>query len=190
MPPLKDLGRVLKVSALLMIGVGLFSFANAAFSAVAQNEKIVSVCQILQNPKTFDGVEVQVFAEVQSGQGLWLAGGDCEYHVVIGKMRFTDLIALTDPQDIRVSLHRVPYVRDRASRDRLRSALRKAALSGLVVRAVFVGVFETRNPLTTLVDPRNPSMPFGFGDQNVAPGQLLVREVRGVSVEPPRTPAK
>lgn len=138
------------------------------------------MCSLLEGLERWNGVEIEVRGKIRTSGGFWLSGVTCASKVRIGPVTFPDAIALTDPStDKRLKIHPVSFKWDTTSRDDLRRAVREAELLGEEVEATIVGVFETRVPLNTLAGTAEDDYR-GFGNQSMAPGQILIRTVQNI----------
>lgn len=143
------------------------------------------MCELLANPQAYDGLMIEVSGMISTGGGLWLSDGKCRSHITVGDYVFADIVALTDPQDRQFRLHPATFEWNKQDQDnlrealgQLRSALRpddRLNVHGRVVeiQGTVVGLFETRRPIQRLVS--RLGSPSGFGDQGIAPAQLLVK---------------
>jgi hypothetical protein len=150
----------------------------------AEEPKRVDLCVLFADPTRYDGVMISVRGEIVSGHregGPWVSAEDCKNHIDVNGHRFANLIAMTGTQDKGLRLHAVSFTIDRAARDAYKGALRRVDRRTEIVRAIVIGLFETRVPLTALT-PEN-----GFGDQNGAPVQILVKTIEAITVESRRS---
>jgi hypothetical protein len=139
----------------------------------------VDVCDLLATPLRYNGVMVKVTGVIETGGGLWLTA-KCQKHVIAKGQVFPDLIAFADPT-APWALHSVDFRWDEADRDRLRSLTfvplppgTRPSIHGVVIRmsGTVIGLFETRPP-DQMIDKF--SQLAGFGDQGVAPAQILIK---------------
>jgi hypothetical protein len=173
--------RVLLVMAL--------SFWLAPAALFGQEVSRVAICDVFANIERWNGQMVEVQGIIEAWSGYWLAGRNCETRIRIGNVRYENLIALINPKGAeKISLHKVPYVWDLTSWNKFQEAIYYAGFYSERVRMTVVGLYETRTPRDALVNSRFPDQYFGFGDQGVAPAQILVREVKDIVREP--DPAK
>ena len=170
------------------ISSALLIFFGTVLIAMAQNPAKVGLCDLLANPARWNGVMLETRGVITLSHGAWLDGTKtCRRPFVLDGITFDSLIALTDPQDRGLALHRVPYSWDHADWNGIvtMSLQSKPGLEDIV--ATVVGVFETRDPLSSLINLRLPGGKFGFGDQGIAPGQILPRGFKhAVAVPMPR----
>jgi len=167
------------LTVVMLIGV----ISGAEYGQVPQ---AADACDILAHLGEWNGKMVEARAIVAPGD-FWLSGGDCKETAGIGAPTFRSLIALTDPDDRRFALHRVPFKRDVASWNMLVSSLYRADGEHKQVRVTAVGLLEVRpSLLQALADHKlNPSWDIpGFGVQGLAPAQILIKEVRDIAIEP------
>jgi hypothetical protein len=151
----------------------------------AQEPSRVGVCDLFADSARWNGRMVEVRGVVETWSGYWLAGRDCDTKVRVGSVNFDNLIAPTDPALAdRLALHKIAFTWDPASRNSLSEAAYYSTYLGQRLRATVVGLFETRTPKEALVNPRFPDQYFGFGDQGVAPAQIVVKDVKDIVREP------
>jgi len=116
---------------------------------------------------------------------VWLdARTTCESRFVVEGILFENLIALTDPGDKQLAMHDVPYDWNKTVWSTIVGRILRANLSSQRVAVTVVGMFETRVPLKSLVNRRLPMTRMGFGDDNLAPAQILPKEFKAVRVVP------
>jgi hypothetical protein len=156
-----------------------------------QTPKTVTVCELLQDPTKYNGKTIALRGEYSvGGHGLYLRGPDCDGLLITRGYRW--------PSSIWISLTREEYqqrsmrfehlldvqVEVGAVRERERQRRGKGATSEKVT-VTFVGLFETREDLDSLVFRRPDGSLVGIGFRQVpgAPGQLFIDSVKDIVVE-------
>ena len=140
----------------------------------------VDACEILGDPVLWNGVMVRASGQLQSSSGEggpWLSGKDCKSELLIKGERFANIIQLTDPQNDSDRIHRVEYTWDERSRSELRAAVAAMRTSKERFDIEVVGTFETRVPLTLLINENARFKDHGFGHMGAAPAQILVKSI-------------
>jgi hypothetical protein len=141
--------------------------------------RVLSVCELLATPLSFNGKLVAVKGSVMAYQGWWLYDDHCPSNITVQGRSFDNLIAITSPTDL-VRVHDVSFDTDDDSVALITKALGNSATGQPRIIATFVGMFETRQDLS-LVSQNGAFR--GFGHLGAAPGQLLLKECRGVTPE-------
>lgn len=134
----------------------------------------VDVCEVLANIRSFQGNLVEVRGYVD--RGLW--GRHCKSHVVVGSYQFQDFIAVTPTTyDRRLRIHRVEFEEEgKRAAEEFGSIAQHAMQYNKELECTLIGLIETREPIEKLV-LQDGSTPFGFGTQNYAPAQLILKSV-------------
>lgn len=149
-----------------------------AQQGTTDKEPRVTVCELLANMQKWNGRLVEVEGTFRSGTlYIW---DSCPTAITVKGHTFQNVIALADPSVRGVAVHKIPFQRDEASWARFIEATYSEALSGNSLVVTVVGVFETRLDVEQLI--RGDGLPWGFGEQNMAPAQLVVREVRDLKL--------
>ena len=107
--------------------------------------------------------------------GPWLSSKHCQSRVVINGEKFPDIIQLTDPQDRLDRLHAVEFESDKSALAQFSGWLSYLAGKNEALYVTVIGMFETRVPLTELVQEQLPFKDNGFGHMGGAPAQILVK---------------
>jgi hypothetical protein len=157
-----------------------------ATSAVAQVPRadptghLFGVCEVLASPLRFDGSVIRVRGKVGStDEGEWLVGDECRGIFVTGAVEWPSEIALvmpTIPPSLR--LHSPDFTYDWAKGKRIdakRSRLLRSGGSPDCLMFTLTGLFETRREWVKHKYPDGTSKFIGFGHQNEAPAQLLLK---------------
>lgn len=160
-----------------MIRIGILLWT--AHVLLAQDVTDVRLCDLVKDPSSFHGKMVRITGEILRGNmenGPALIDRACADSIKIGDRSFGNVVILTSSWASDGDL-KVPFQWD-SSEARLfeigeRIDPRRERIVGTVI-----GVFETRTPLTLLLTRG------GFGHLSGSSGQILVRTVTDVRVEP------
>lgn len=151
----------------------------SAQQVTPENPFVVSTCDLLGDMPKWNGRLIQVHGDYRQGTlSLW---ADCPTRIIVKGHTFVNLIALADPAELRLAVHRVDFTRDDRSWRRFIEATYSASAHESLKMTV-VGVFETRAIKEQLVF--DDGVLFGFGEQNLAPAQVLVREIKDLTLGP------
>ena len=164
----------------------LISLCILMLGAHDRAAKEVTVCDLLRSTSRYNGEMVQVNGTISTGGGLWLSERPCDQPLIVGGHVFPDWIALADPDNRDLSLHRITFRWPEADRSELmrflvpvggwpdpRVMARNPHGSIRKLRGTVIGLFETRSPLSRLINRFGG--PSGFGDQGEAPAQIIVK---------------
>lgn len=169
----------------MMKFVGILALILQPIGAFAQEPTQVGLCDLFTDIEHWNGRMIEVRGIVEAWSGYWLSGRDCETRIKIGNVKYDNLVALINPKGAeKFVLHKVPYVWNAASWDKFQEAIYYAGFYGERIRMTVIGLFETRTPIEALVNSRFPDQYFGFGDQGVAPAEILVKDVKDIVREP------
>ncbi|HTR39819.1 MAG TPA: hypothetical protein VMH80_28290 [Bryobacteraceae bacterium] len=105
---------------------------------------------------------------------------------MIKAVAFPNLIQIGDPENTFMNIHHVDFTMEERSREDFVGALSMLDPKKERLRVTIVGLFETRTPLSDLVTVNavHPKgLRHGFGDQNVAPAQILVNTIADIRFE-------
>lgn len=141
----------------------------------------VSICELLGNMQKWNGRLVEVRGRQR--RGILYLWDVCPTTITVKEHSFQNVIALTKPMPGHRwwTVRQIPFQIDDASWLRFINAGYQVP-SGKSLALTVVGLFETRLDEQQLV--RNDGVPMGFGDQNLAPAQLVVEEVRDLKFVP------
>lgn len=150
---------------------------------------LVSVCQVLADPQTFDGKLIRLRGVVVgTDEGGFLGAPlQCSKAYKTGDHVWPSWVALTGPGS-RQRLHNPLFVYDPESEqvpfDKYRLLQKKYPDRCLLLTDA--GLFETRADWSKsrAVYPNGSSKYVGFGNDGVAPAQLLLKSVVDVEVDP------
>jgi hypothetical protein len=169
----------------LRIGVGVMVTVAGGLLHGAQRAqeidpvKVYSVCHVLKNLKELNGKMVGVRgALVSGGHGSFLSG-ECPSHVTMKGFTWPDVIWLTFPQS---SEGRSAV--DMTAHERVQKTIKGLRVrEGDQVIVTYVGVLEAKDLAESVgVSSTGQVVGFGFGPDNDAPAQLLIRTVMDPSV--------
>jgi hypothetical protein len=164
--------KVMK-SALLLLATVQMSFGQPS----------VDLCELLKGMEKWNGQLVRVTGILKIGGPIdgseRLAAPSCDAQISIKGYTFSNDLALTEPQS-RAALHKVDYKWDESSRRHYINAMNRTDRGKQHIQLTAIGLFETRSPMTFLV---NKGMPMGFGHMGASPGQILVKTIEDLMVE-------
>lgn len=149
----------------------------------------LSVCQVLSSPLAFNGKLIRLTGlVVETDEGAFVSGeNDCPRIVRTGNHVWPTLIAITSPSS-SARLHNPAFGYDKDSERVPFAKYRelKKHFSDKCLVWTFSGMFETREDWANAQAhyPNGSSKYLGFGNQNLAPGQLLRHGVVDVEVSP------
>ena len=154
---------------------------------------LVSVCQVLAGPQAFDGKMIRlrgVAAGTDEG-GFLSATSQCSTVYKTGGYEWPRWVALTGP-DNGQRLHKPSFVYD-AQSEKIpfgRYRLLQKRYPDRCLLLTDAGLFETRADWSKsrAVYPDGSSKYIGFGNDGVAPAQLLLKSVVDVEVDPECAP--
>ena len=173
---------------LIVLALVFAALGHPLFGQQSEPER-VQICDAFKQRDRWIGKMVEIRGVLESWAGMWLTGRDCPDHVVVDQAKFANLIALTDPQlKVLTRLH-VDFSWDAISRHKLSDVFYYARLLHERVTATVVGVFETDTRREAMVSQFDPTRGMAYGDQGVAPAQILVKEIKDIVREPLPTPA-
>jgi hypothetical protein len=153
----------------------------------------VTVCQVLSNPQRYDGRIIALRGTYRSAVDVGgLAGAGCDGILVTAGYTWPSFVWLASPAS-RGVLHKADFPPNPSAFEKLAALLRQAGFDNhlysakLTATVTFVGLFETYGDLaqrvrSTSYGPRG----FGFGNDDGAPAQLLVKTISldDVVIEP------
>lgn len=160
-------------SALLFAGVTLF-----VYPATANDPAIVSVCELLANREVWDGKYIRVTGLVRND---FLIDAECPVPAVNG-VKFSRSIAIERPG--------APGVRapdswlDKPSARLLEITQEFGLTFGRDVRATITGMFATREAKDLI----RHGAEFGFGNQGVAIGMIVMQSAANITLMPKASP--
>lgn len=154
----------------------------ATFCLFGQEPKQVALCDLLSKLTHWDGQMIETRGVVVASGYLYLEAKNCKLEGEIVNSSFPNWLALTAPSD-HLRLHTVQYKMDQVSLRQVNLDLRRADKNTQQVSATAIGVVETNMP------PKRPGGPpphsyVGFGDQDSAPGQILIKIFKDIVIEP------
>ncbi len=135
-----------------------------------------SVCELLENPLTFNGTLIAVKGFIQRN-GLWIYDDQCPTRITVQGHTFENIIAINDATT-PLRLHDVPFDTDDDSVALIGKTFGQDTTMRADVSATLVGLFETR-PGLNLIAPNGSS--WGFGHLGRAPAELLLKECRAAT---------
>lgn len=146
------------------------------------------MCDLFREPARWNGVLVQVSGVIDPGtggeDGPLLVGKHCDARIVVKGRPFPNLVYLESPLNRRNCLHPVEFEEDYASLRAYRALSRKAEPTRAGIFATIVGLFETRTPLTDLIQEDRPWNRYGFGHLGGSPVQIIVKTMTNMSIVP------
>jgi hypothetical protein len=165
---------------------GAFFILASTLALYGQTAKPIDVCALFADPVAFNGLMIRVRGTILTGAGEggpWLSGEHCRSRISVKNHEFPNIIELADPEDKIQRLHPVDFVWDEASLQQFESMLRRLNRKTEHLRVTVIGVFETRTPLSDLVQEKRPFPDNGFGHMNGSPAQILVKTMLDIQVE-------
>ena len=173
-----------------LAGIALMATANGQVVADdVPSWPLVSVCQVLAAPQTFDGKLIRLRGAVtETDEGSFLSGERlCPNIYKINGHRWPSLVARVDPEDPR-HLHDPHFAYDAKSEagPSAKYALLRKTHPDRCVLWTEAGLFETRADWSRsrITYPDGSSKYVGFGNDGIAPAQLLLKSVVDVEVDP------
>ena len=159
-----------------MVIAGLLAAVIVAWQEQSDGGRFMGVCELLEDQKTHSGKTLRVVGPVAGLHAVMiLVGENCARHIVAGGRQFSDSIVIV-PSDIHPALSAFPISFDGvADFKHLVKLLDQAAQSNEQLVCELRGLFEGRSP-DRLWDSR-VQQPRGFGHLNMAPTQLVLKEV-------------
>lgn len=157
-----------------------------ACNACAEDVTKVGICSLLSDPGNWNGKLIEVRGQVIASNNFWIMGTECPDRIRAKGTVFIAGFVFADPQNKKLSAHSVHYRWDLSTIGQLNSALATAPKTKGHVRATIVGMFETRLPLADLIDEKAPYKFRGFGHMGEAPGQILIKYLKDISIEETR----
>lgn len=169
-------------------------FALVLSQAVPQRDKPLSVCDVLADLQSYNGKMVTIRGIEGGGEGAFLIGENCRKHLVTKGYVWPDLIWITYPwSSLRPgSLH---FQTDQHSVVVTDRAFKRAGFrDGDTAIVTITGLLETYDRLEDHVfsaPVAAQTHALGLGPDNIAPAQLIIREVadpeirRSVTIRPP-----
>lgn len=151
----------------------------------------VDICELFKVPSRWNGEMVSVRAVIEPGfgeGGPWLSGELCNAHVQVKGVTFANVIALRDPRSNSHRLHSVDFQWDEGSKEQLNAVLSPLDWDRQQLRVTVVGLYETWERIGDLIQEGRPYLYNGFGEQNSAPAQILVRNIKDTVVETKNNP--
>jgi hypothetical protein len=158
----------------------LFFFLAAA--AGADDARPVTICDVLQDPAKWNGKMVEVAGPIMTAQNLWVMGR-CDRALEVKGSKFLTGFVLEYPSNKKLISHKVEFDWDEESKSELYVLTEEAMRTNRTVFATVVGMFETRIPVDSLIDANAPYKYRGFGHMGEAPGQIIVKTVKGMRIE-------
>lgn len=143
----------------------------------------VGVCNLLSDPAIWNGKLVEVRGQIIASNDYWIRGTECPDRIRAKGTVFIAGFVFADPQNKKLTAHNVDFHWDLSTLGQLDSALTTAEKTKRHVWATIVGMFETRLPLTDLIDEKAPYKFRGFGHMGSAPGQILIKYLKDISIE-------
>lgn len=164
----------------LVLAISLYA------SLVAAQEKVQTVCEILEHLDRFSGKLVSVRAKVLD---LWLEAEDCKVDIRVEGVAFDNLIAVEWPDSEMVRLKqqpKVPFSHDDRSFRRLEAVLGSTDKRTHSVYADVEGLIVTRNPPLALVwkNLGGENIRIGFGHLGQAPAEIIVKLISAIEIVP------
>ncbi len=182
---------------LLRTCISLIIFATAALTTVAQvNDDavqlwpLVSVCDVLASPQSYNGALLRLRGlGLESNEGSFLrAAADCPVVFKTGIYVWPNLVAITTPLD-RSRIHTPSFQYETDSEQILLSKIKalQEKYPDKCLLITYAGLFETRTDWSKsrAEYPDGSSRYLGFGNQNLAPAQLLAKRAVDVEVDLP-----
>ena len=158
--------------------------ATMVIPAFCQEPEKVAICDAFRQPERWIGKMIEIRGIIEPMGSVFLTGRDCRDHVVFGQARFENFINLADPKDKRLTRLSVGYEWSPASWQALNYAIQYSRLYGERITATVIGMFETDTRKEAMVSKFDPTRGMAYGDQGVAPIQILVKELKDIVRQP------
>ncbi len=169
--------RVILTIATCIAGTMLSGFQS---KETRRPSKVYSVCEVLADLASFNGKMISVRGAVLGGQGTFLVG-NCQSKLVVKGFTWPNLIWLTFPYKSST-----PFNADLATYQHVMDAVKRMhpGKNDQIV-LTYLGVLESddlakRTSLNRMGQPTG----IGFGAQNMAPAQLVIKTVMDPQVIP------
>jgi hypothetical protein len=146
---------------------------------VSKTERVYSVCEVLADLANFHGKIISVRGIVSGGgHGAFLVD-TCPLQIVVKGFTWLNAIALSTPFPPGR-----PFYADRSAFDRADAAAKRLKRrEGDQIVMTYLGMLETADLATrTFVNRNGKPAGLGFGAQNVAPAQLLIKTAMDVDL--------
>jgi hypothetical protein len=157
----------------------LFAVMQLSFGQVP-----VDLCELLKGMERWDGQVVRVTGILKLSGPIdgsdRLAPQSCDAQVRVKGYTFPNDLALNLNPQSKTALHKVDYEWDERSRRRYSGAINRIDRDRQYIQLTVVGLFETRIPMTLLVN--NKGTLLGFGHMGASPGQILIRTIEEIVV--------
>lgn len=140
------------------------------------------VCEVLANLSKFSNQLVTVRARLAADVDIWLTQDDCAPVIKVNGVEFQNLIAIVWPDDPIIKGFDL-FPLHRSSSKLLTEVLREVDREKEQVFVEVVGLLMTRDPPLYLVHEKTGSR-IGFGHLGIAPAQIVVKEIKGLTKRP------
>jgi hypothetical protein len=151
----------------------------------------LTVCELLKQPSKFNRRMIELRGiYFQGGHGLFVAGDGCDEVLITKGKRWQSLIwlQLSREQTERrgMNFEQVTKAEMEIATAKLREMRRhdpQAKITKVIV--TYVGLFETRDDFDSMIGAPADDRPVGsgFGDQGIAPGQLIIDSAKDIVVK-------
>ncbi len=151
--------------------------------SIAQSQTM-TVCELISSLGQYNGQMVTVRGLETGGEGLFLSGTDCRKHLITDGYVWPDAISIIY-SSARARLHDVEFESDMSSEQGAIRAIKNMGYrKGDKVFVSITGVLETYEDLRAYVSTRNgKKFGMGFGHDNYAPAQLILKRVGDPEIE-------
>jgi hypothetical protein len=118
-----------------------------------------------------------------SEDGPWV-GGQCRAHIEVAGRKFPDGILLQASGNLGALMHPVDFNTDENALGEMQALWQRVDEKKEHVIGTVVGVFETRTPLTELIQENRPFPWNGFGHLGGSPAQIIVKTITDMHIVP------
>ena len=152
-------------------------------------DELLSVCDVLAVPMKYDGKLIRVRGVWEgAGEGSWIEPGvKCGTPVTAFGYTWPSIISIETADSLQ-RIHKVEFHTDLRALRAVNDEVQRKQIDPKNNRTwvTFIGVFETRDYQASDIgsDGRGGHRVNGFGHLNGAPGQLLVKTVKDLKIEP------
>ena len=154
---------------MLWFGMGM------VLAGAEEAERVYSVCELLADPRQFNGKTIRVRGIVEGGmEGSWLESDDCPERFYVGENSLPKAISLSYQSEYGPAPPRNMAHIQRV--DQQIRQKRRRAKSGILL-LTHTGIFETRTDWKVLNYGSGRKQLWGFGHGNYFPAQLVIMDI-------------
>jgi hypothetical protein len=169
--------------AVTLLSLGIVLFAEPAFCAQADQQRTISVCDLLSHVDGYRDKEVHVRGELREGpEEFALYGDNCRGGLITNGHAWPVAVWITPPDGTPAG--RVDFSMDEKAVQALKTKLQSERAAGRrgKVLVTLVGKVEVRKKLFGGPNATGNWIGNGFGHLNAYPGQLVIRTVENVEI--------